>query len=89
MVETINSNQGEAFLKYLSDMNNKTHTGNKCTLTVFSLFCQYNSFSVFKWPSDEDLKGAAVGLIRLQDTYKLDSNDLASGYIDGVYHKVV
>merc|ERR1712226_371836 len=25
VVETINSNQGEAFLKYLSDMNNKTH----------------------------------------------------------------
>ena len=26
---------------------------------------------VLKWPSDEDLNGAAVALMRLQDTYQV------------------
>ena len=37
-----------------------------------------------KWPSDEDLNGAAVALLRLQDTYKLDTDDLAKGELNGV-----
>uniref|UniRef100_A0A915BIH4 Prolyl 4-hydroxylase alpha subunit domain-containing protein n=2 Tax=Parascaris univalens TaxID=6257 RepID=A0A915BIH4_PARUN len=34
-----------------------------------------------KYPQEEDLTGAAVALLRLQDTYKLDTHDLASGKI--------
>jgi len=36
-----------------------------------------------KWPSDEDLNGAAVGLMRLQDTYHLDTASLARGELNG------
>jgi len=39
-----------------------------------------------KWPSDEDLNGAATGLMRLQDTYRLDTESLARGVIDGTYY---
>ncbi|XP_059084630.1 prolyl 4-hydroxylase subunit alpha-1-like [Tigriopus californicus] len=38
---------------------------------------------VFKWPSDQDLNGAAVALVRLQSTYKLDTDDLAHGQLNG------
>lgn len=36
-----------------------------------------------KFPDEEDLKGAAVALMRLQDVYKLDTKDIASGNIQG------
>ncbi|KAL6726378.1 hypothetical protein Aduo_008356 [Ancylostoma duodenale] len=32
-------------------------------------------------PTEEDLTGAAMGLLRLQDTYRLDTKDLAQGRI--------
>ncbi|GMS95984.1 hypothetical protein PENTCL1PPCAC_18159, partial [Pristionchus entomophagus] len=34
-----------------------------------------------KFPKEEDLSGAATALLRLQDTYKLDTHDLAEGKI--------
>ncbi|XP_043212723.1 prolyl 4-hydroxylase subunit alpha-1-like isoform X3 [Amphibalanus amphitrite] len=34
-------------------------------------------------PDDEDLNGAAMALIRLQDTYRLNTADIASGEIQG------
>lgn len=34
-------------------------------------------------PKQEDLNGAALALIRLQDTYNLSLTDLADGYIMG------
>jgi prolyl 4-hydroxylase len=37
-----------------------------------------------KWPSEEDLSGAAIALTRLQETYKLDPSDLANGKLNGV-----
>ncbi|KAK9754306.1 2OG-Fe(II) oxygenase superfamily [Popillia japonica] len=37
-----------------------------------------------KFPSEEDLNGAAVALTRLQDTYELDTAALAKGEINGV-----
>lgn len=37
-----------------------------------------------RWPSEEDLNGAAVALTRLQDTYKLATKDLAEGNLNGV-----
>ncbi|KAF5304255.1 hypothetical protein FQA39_LY09782 [Lamprigera yunnana] len=37
-----------------------------------------------KFPTDEDLNGAAVALTRLQDTYNLDTAALARGELNGV-----
>ncbi|KAF7637053.1 hypothetical protein Mgra_00003444 [Meloidogyne graminicola] len=34
-----------------------------------------------KYPDDEDLDGAALGLLRLQETYKLSTKQLADGYV--------
>ena len=39
-----------------------------------------------RWPSDEDLNGAATGLMRLQDTYRLDSDSLSRGVLNGKYY---
>ena len=39
--------------------------------------------SVLRFPSDEDLNGAAVALMRLQDTYMLDTHALAEGKLQG------
>lgn len=36
-----------------------------------------------KYPDDDDLDGAAIGLLRLQDTYQLKTADLANGFIQG------
>lgn len=38
---------------------------------------------VLRFPSEEDLNGAAVALMRLQDTYKLDTHALAEGKLLG------
>jgi hypothetical protein len=54
----------------------------------------YNAFAVYiknitqhrsslRFPSEEDLNGAAVALLRLQDTYKLDTHALAEGKVLG------
>ncbi|XP_034938307.1 prolyl 4-hydroxylase subunit alpha-1 [Chelonus insularis] len=45
-----------------------------------------NSRSDLKFPTDEDLNGAAVALIRLQDTYKLDTSHVARGVLNGVQY---
>ena len=37
-----------------------------------------------KFPTDEDLSGAAVALTRLQDAYNLDTTSLASGELNGI-----
>ncbi|CAH0556530.1 unnamed protein product [Brassicogethes aeneus] len=37
-----------------------------------------------KFPTEEDLNGAAVALTRLQDTYRLDTSSLARGELNGV-----
>ena len=36
-----------------------------------------------KWPSEEDLNGAAVALTRLQDTYNLRPGDISEGRLSG------
>ena len=41
-----------------------------------------NSYSMLL-PKQEDLNGAALALIRLQDTYNLSLTDMADGYIMG------
>lgn len=42
---------------------------------------------VLKFPSDEDLNGAAVALMRLQDTYKLDTSSVARGMLNGIQYR--
>ena len=41
---------------------------------------------ILKFPTDEDLLGAANALIRLQDTYDLDTASLAQGILNGVQY---
>nr|CAD7265071.1 unnamed protein product [Timema shepardi] len=41
---------------------------------------------ILKFPSDEDLNGAAVALMRLQDTYKLDTSSVARGELNGIQY---
>ena len=36
------------------------------------------------FPTGEDLTGAAAALMRLQDTYKLDSKSMAKGEFGGI-----
>ncbi|KAI5748962.1 hypothetical protein M8J76_003658 [Diaphorina citri] len=39
-----------------------------------------------KFPTDEDLSGAATALLRLQDTYKLETASVARGELNGVQY---
>ncbi|XP_069754215.1 prolyl 4-hydroxylase subunit alpha-2-like isoform X4 [Narcine bancroftii] len=41
------------------------------------------------FPTDEDESGAAKALMRLQDTYKLDSDSISKGMLPGVQHHLV
>ncbi|KAG0701730.1 Prolyl 4-hydroxylase subunit alpha-1 [Chionoecetes opilio] len=41
---------------------------------------------LLRWPDEEDLNGAATALMRLQDTYNLDTAQLARGQILGKKH---
>lgn len=45
-----------------------------------------NYRDLLKFPTDEDLTGAANALIRLQDTYNLDTASLARGELNGVQY---
>ena len=38
------------------------------------------------FPKTEDLHGAAIALVRLQDTYQLNVTELADGHFQGVDH---
>lgn len=39
------------------------------------------------YPTEEDLKGAAQALTRLQKTYKLDIRELAQGRLNGIVYR--
>ena len=39
------------------------------------------NYEGLKYPTEDDLTGAAVGLLRLQDTYRLDPSELTKGRI--------
>lgn len=45
-----------------------------------------NMAEFLRWPDEEDLNGVAVALMRLQDTYNLDTSQLARGQIYGKKH---
>lgn len=45
-----------------------------------------NYRDILKFPTEEDLTGAANALIRLQETYNLDTASLARGELNGVQY---
>ena len=56
------------------------HLTHSHTLTgIDALSAEYRAVI----PKDEDLHGAALALIRLQDTYNLNVSEMASGQISG------
>ncbi|VDN07459.1 unnamed protein product, partial [Thelazia callipaeda] len=42
---------------------------------------QQRAVNSINYPTKEDLSGAAIGLLRLQDTYRMDTKDIADGKI--------
>lgn len=42
---------------------------------------------IYKFPTEADLKGAAAALVRLQDTYKLETSSLARGELNKVKYR--
>jgi prolyl 4-hydroxylase len=60
------------------------------TMDVGAQFIQnvtdFRDRNVLRFPTEEDLTGAANALIRLQDTYNLDTASLARGELNGVQY---
>lgn len=56
-----------------------------CAIEFLENVTMHRNF--LKFPSDEDLNGAAVALTRLQDTYKLDTAEIARGEINGIKYR--
>lgn len=42
---------------------------------------------ILKFPTEEDLKGAAKAITRLQDTYDLDTEDMSRGILNGTRYR--
>jgi prolyl 4-hydroxylase len=40
----------------------------------------------FKFPTEEDLNGAAIAMVRLQDVYHLNTTEVAQGLLNGVQY---
>jgi len=57
---------------------------NYTFLAAMKNLTQYRE--LLKFPTDEDLTGAATALIRLQDTYKLDTASVARGELNGIQY---
>jgi len=61
----------------------QTHLDSSAGETLLETLNTMKESEGLLWPSDEDLNGAAVGLMRLQDTYRLDTDPLARGLLNG------
>ena len=57
--------------------------GNEIVLICYQAMNNISSLAG-NFPTGEDLTGAAAGLMRLQDTYKLDTKSMAKGEFGGV-----
>lgn len=44
---------------------------------------------ILKFPTDNDLSGAAAALTRLQEMYKLNISDIANGELNGVKYRYI
>ncbi|XP_034041112.1 prolyl 4-hydroxylase subunit alpha-1-like [Thalassophryne amazonica] len=73
LVKRLNTEWGDLERLVLSD----TSDGFISNLTIQRQF----------FPTDEDQTGAAKALLRLQDTYRLDTNTISIGDLPGVIHK--
>ena len=66
-------------------LNEVSNTSLKVSSSYFlPLRCfilRLNCLGFLQWPNDEDLTGAAMGLIRLQDTYALKASDISQGIL--------
>lgn len=71
---------------YVSE-NNYTFLHAICSITIAFLENVTDHRNLLKFPSDEDLNGAAVALMRLQDTYKLETASIARGELNGVQYR--
>jgi len=54
-----------------------------CGLACVELLASLNA-KTDEFPSQEDLSGAAMALLRLQDTYALSTTHLAAGKVQGI-----
>lgn len=43
--------------------------------------------NIMKFPTQDDLTGAVISLIRLQETYNLDTESIARGELNGVRYR--
>ncbi|CAD5121950.1 DgyrCDS10411 [Dimorphilus gyrociliatus] len=71
--------------EYLSHPLNAYYLIKKYALNLERLaqVGNYNKSLVANFPDETDIAGAAAGIIRLQRTYQLSTNDLANGNIKG------
>lgn len=46
-----------------------------------------DSKTVLNFPTEEDLTGAATALMRLQNTYNIDTSSLAKGILNGIQYR--
>ena len=53
-------------------------------LHIFSVFLTNFSIKREYFPNEDDVKGSAQAIMRLQDTYKLNTHDIARGFIKGI-----
>ncbi|KAM3718280.1 Prolyl 4-hydroxylase subunit [Dirofilaria immitis] len=58
----------------------KIMQNNSADDTVRNMFAQ-RAIKHINYPTEEDLLGAVIGLLRLQDTYEMDTKDIAEGKI--------
>ncbi|VDK18430.1 unnamed protein product, partial [Anisakis simplex] len=72
VVNVMLSNSAEEFIRNATHQRIMKHIRYPTDAFDDNLAC--NSFVVFK----EDLAGAAIGLLRLQDTYRMDTTDIAN-----------
>ena len=56
---------------------------NKKISVIFLVFLSNLSVKRDHFPDDEDVKGTAQAIMRLQDTYKLDTHEIAQGIVKG------
>ena len=60
-----------------------THSILACGWTCVELLASLDA-KTDEFPSQEDLSGAAMALLRLQDTYALSTKHLAAGNVQGI-----
>lgn len=76
---------GKPEAQTITNPNPNPNPNLSCLADFVQNITQYRN--VLKFPSDEDLTGAAVALLRLQDTYQLDTSSVARGKLNGIQYR--